>query len=198
MMLVAIGGPLVAQEDEEKAKVRIEARSPDGRYAFRYTPGSDDVEPRYNLIQRRPRKTLTRVLEGNSDLGPSARFDMEVLWRSDSRAFATTSMLMKRGTFVSVYVRKGMTFRKIELPELEAPIPERVMAGKEYPHIVELNSQSAERWQKNGSLVVKIENMQDGGGAGSITAQRTVVLSFDHPGRARVVWSRTRYSKSAD
>jgi hypothetical protein len=123
---------------------------------------------------------------------------MEPLWRRDSRAVAVTEMLWKRGTFVEVWIRDGTAFRKVKMPDLEAPIPDRIKAGKEYPHIVALNSAAAERWLKSGSLLVKIENIQDGGGAGEVKATRTVVLSFDRPGKARVVSSRTRYAKSPD
>jgi hypothetical protein len=49
-------------------------------------------------------------------------------------------------------------------------------------HIVELNSARAKRWQKDGSLVVEIETIDDGGcGGATITANRTVVLGFDIP-----------------
>jgi hypothetical protein len=197
-MLALACAPVRGQDDEEKPKVRIEARSPDGRYALRYTPESGERPQRYDLIRRQPRQVLAKVMQGEVDAGPSARFNMKVLWRRDSRAFAATGMLWKRGSYVIVYVRNGTAFREVKLPELEAPIPDRITAGKEYPHIVELNSQTAERWQKNGSLVVKIENMQDGGGAGSVKATRTVVLSFARAGRARVVSSRTRFEKEAE
>ena len=111
--------------------------------------------------------------------GPAPRFNMEVLWRPDSKAFALTATLWKRGSTVGVYVRDGSTFREIKLPELVADIPEKVKGGKSFPHVDELNSQSAKRWQTDGSLVVEIENMVDGND-GSITARRTCRPSYDH------------------
>jgi len=94
-------------------------------------------------------------------------------------------------------VRNGPTFREIKLPELLADIPEKVKGGKSFPHVAELNSQSATRWQKDGSLVVEIENMVDGNG-GSITARRTVVLGFDRPGKARILKSTMKYETETD
>ena len=93
--------------------------------------------------------------------------------------------LWKRGSFVEVYVRNGSTFRKIDLPELVADIPEKVKGGKSFPHVNELNSQSAKRWQKDGSLIVEIENIVDGD-EGSVTATRTVALVFDRPDKAKI------------
>ena len=134
------------------------------------------------------------VAESDPDLGPSARFKMEVLWRPDSKAFALTAMLWKRGSNVEVYVRNGSTFRHIELPELLADITEKIKGGKSFPHVVELNSQSAKRWQKDGALIVEIESIQDGGGDGSRTATRTVVLGFDRSDKAKVLKSRMKFA----
>ena len=137
-------------------------------------------------------KVLTSVAESDPDRGSSARFNMEVLWRPDSKAFALTGTLWKRGSYVAVYARDGSTFREIKLPELVADIPEKVKGGKSFPHVAELNSQSAKRWQKDGSLVVEIENMVDGN-EGSITATRTVVLGFDRSDKAKVQKSKIKF-----
>jgi hypothetical protein len=118
---------------------------------------------------------------------------MHVLWRPDSKAFALTATLWKRGSSVSVFVRDGSAFREITLPELVADIPEKVKRGKSFPHIAELNSQSATPWQKDGSLVVEIENMVDGND-GSITATRTVVLGFDRSDKAKVLKSTIKFA----
>ena len=67
-----------------------------------------------------------------------------------------------------------------------ADITEKIKGGKSFPHVVELNSQSAKRWQKDGALIVEIESIQDGGGDGSITATRTVVLTFDLSDKAKI------------
>jgi hypothetical protein len=117
---------------------------------------------------------------------------MEVLWRPDSKAFALTATLWKRGSNVDVYVRNASTFRKIELPELVADIPEKVKGGKSFPHVAELNSQSAKRWQKDGSLVAEIETVVDGN-EGSVTATRTVVLGFDRSDKGKVLKSTIKF-----
>jgi hypothetical protein len=184
-ILVTCSHPVCGEDTEEGTKKTVEAPSPDGQFAFRYTGESDSEKRTYDLIDNRSGKVLTSVAESDPDFGPSARFNMEVLWRPDSKAFALTAMLWKRGSYVAVYVRNGSTFREIKLPELVADIPERVKAGKSFPHVVELNSQSAKRWQKDGSLVVEIENMVDGD-EGSVTATRTVVLGFDQSDKAKI------------
>jgi len=118
---------------------------------------------------------------------------MEVLWRTDSKGFAVTETLWKRGSHVAVYVRQGSSFRDIKLPELVADISEKVKGGKSFPHIAESNSQSAVRWQSDGSLVVEIENMVDGED-GSITATRTVVLGFDRSDKAKILKSTIKFA----
>src|SRR5436305_632597 len=57
----------------------------------------------------------------------------------------------------------------------------------------ELDSWSAKQWQKDGFLVVEIENMVDGND-GSITATRTVVLGFDRSDKAKVLKSTIKFA----
>ncbi len=192
-ILAAFPHSVCHAETEGESKPALESPSPDGRFAFRYTAESDVAGGGYDLVSRQSGKVLARVAESAVDMGPSARFHMTVLWKSDSKAFARTTTLSKRGSYVAVFSREGDTFREIKLPELLAEIPEKVKKGKTFPHIVELNSQSAKRWQKDGSLVVEIENIQDGAGV-SITANRTVVLSFAPSGQARVVKSAIKFT----
>jgi hypothetical protein len=191
-MVVTCSHPLCGEDTEEGKKKTIEAPSPDGQFAFRYTAESDSQKQTYDLIDEGG-KVLMSVAESDPDLGPSARFNMEVLWRPDSKAFALTATLWKRGSNVEMYVRNGSTFRNIELPELVADIPKKVKGGKSFPHVNQLNSQSAKRWQKDGSLVVEIENMMDGN-EGSVTATRTVVLGFDRSDKAKVLKSTTKFA----
>ena len=192
-IVVASSHPLCGEATEEGTKKTIEAPSPNGEFAFRYTAESDSEKQTYDLIDKGSGKVLMTVAESDPDLGPSARFNMEVLWRPDSKAFALMATLWKRGSNVEVYVRTGSTFRKIGLPELVADIPEKVKGGKSFPHVAELNSQSAKRWQKDGSLVVEIENIVDGD-EGSVTATRTVVLSFDRSDKAKVLKSTIKFA----
>jgi hypothetical protein len=90
-------------------------------------------------------------------------------------------------------LQEGTTFRKIKLPKLSADIPEKIKRGKSFPHVSELDSWSAKQWQKDGSLVVEIENMVDGND-GSITATRTVVLGFDRSDKAKVLKSTIKFA----
>lgn len=193
-IVVTCSHPLRGEDTEEGTKKTIEAPSPNGQFAFRYTAESDSEKQTYDLIDKGSGKVLMSVAESDPDLGPSARFNMEVLWRPDSKAFALTATLWKRGSDVEVYVRNGSTFRKIELPELVADIPEKVKGGKSFPHVAELNSQSAKRWLKDGSLEVEIETMQDGGNGGAIQANRTVILGFGKGGEAKILKSTTKYT----
>ena len=200
-ILLSCSHPVCGEQHEEGSEQAIEAPSPDGKFAFRYTKDSksnpdseSDLEKQtYDLIDKASGKVLTSVAESDPDLGPSARFDMTVLWKPDSKAFALTAFLWKRGTSLSVFRQEGSTFREIEVPELVAEIPEEVKRGKNFPHVAGLNSQSAKRWQKDGSLVVEIETMLDGE-AGSITATRTVVLGFDQSDEAKVLKSAVKFA----
>ncbi|MGC1322562.1 MAG: hypothetical protein WA849_10285 [Candidatus Udaeobacter sp.] len=192
-ILLICSHPICGQETEEGAKSTIEAPSPDGKFAFRYAGDSDSDEHTYDLIEKQSGKVLKSVAESEPDSGPSARFNMKVLWRQDSKAFVLTATLWKRGSYVAVFVRDGSTFREIEVPELVADIPEKVKGGKSFEHVAELNSQSVKRWQKDGSLVVEIENMIDGN-SGSITATRTVVLGFDQSDKAKVLKSTIKFA----
>lgn len=180
------------EETEEGKKKSIEAPSPDGQFAFRYTGDSDSEKQTYDLIHKASGKTLRSVAEADSDLGPSARFNMEVLWKPDSKAFALTATLWKRGSYVAVFLRAGSTFREIKIPKLEADVPEKVKGGKSFPHVAGWNSQSATRWQKDGTLIVEIETVIDGEN-GMITATRTVGLGFYHSDKARIIRSRIKF-----
>jgi len=182
-----------AAAEDAGARKKVEAPSPDGRFAFRYKGESDDAPEAYVLIDRKSGKVLQQIAKADPDLGPSARFEMKVLWKLDSVRFALTGTFWKRGSTVMVFVRDGASFQELKLPELAAEIPEKVMAGKEYPHVVELSSQSAKRWLKDGSLEVEIESIQDGNGS-TIQANRTVILGFGKGGRVKILKSTTKYT----
>lgn len=100
---------------------------------------------------------------------------------------------------VSVYAKSDDTFHEIKLPELpEAKIPEKLKHGKKFPHIAGLDWQEAKEWNSDGSLVVNIDTMIDGGDDGSLRATRTVVLGFDKSGKARIVKSTIKYAAEKD
>jgi hypothetical protein len=197
IVLLALVSPnlLRAEETDAPPKKKIEFPSPDGKFAFRYSGDkSEDEVQTYDLIDKAPRKVVTKVAESDPDAGPSMRFTMEtVLWRADSKAFALTAFLWKRGTALIVFERDGSAFREIELPDLSIEIPEKAKHGKNFPHVVELDSQSAKRWQSDGSLIVEIETIVDGEGP-TLTANRTVVLGFDHSAKAKILKSTTKFA----
>lgn len=182
-------------EEGEEQKEKIEATSPDGQFAFRYAKGAEAET--YDLIDTKSGKVVKHIAESDPDLGPSARFHMEVLWRPDSKAFAVTETLWKRGSNVAVYLRDGSTFREIKLPKLAADIPAKIKAGKSYPHVAESDSESAKKWQADGSLVVEMENIIDGND-GSITATRTAVLGVDRSDKAKVLKSTIEFTVDKD
>src|SRR5213075_1174174 len=153
-MFVTCFHSVSGQENGEETPQTINNPSPDARFAFRNTGDSDSEKQTYDLIDKRSGKVLTSIAESDPDLGSSARFNMEVLWKPDSKAFALTAMLWKRGSYMAVFVRNGSTFREIKLPELLADIPGKVKGGKSFPHVAELDSQRAKRWQQDGSLIV--------------------------------------------
>jgi hypothetical protein len=197
IVLLALVSPnlLRAEETDDAPKKKIEFPSPDGRFAFRYSGSkSEDEVQTYNLIDKASRKVVTKVAESDPDGGPSMRFTMEkVLWRADSKAFAVIAFLWKRGSALIVFERDGSAFREIELPDLSIEIPEKAKHGKNFPHVVELDSAEAKRWQKDGSLVVEIETIVDGEGP-TLTANRTVVLGFDHSAKAKILKSTTKFA----
>jgi hypothetical protein len=119
-----------------------------------------------------------------------------VVWRSDSKAFAVEEYLWKRGTYVAVYLQEGAAFREVKMPELDAEPTEKEMGDKQFPHVAELDSQTAKQWQKDGSLVVAIESIHDGEGP-SITVNRTVVLGFAQ-GKARILKSTRKFKISEE
>jgi hypothetical protein len=188
VILAALPYPVGAEEAEGETEKTIEAPSPDGKFAFLHI-----VEPEhktFDLIEKKSGKVLLRVVD--SDDGIGNRLGASVLWAPDSKRFAVTYMIVRLGTGVSVYFRTGDTFREIKLPELEAEIPERLTRGKKFGHIAALNSTSAVRWRKDGSLEVEVVYMIDGE-SGSITATRTVVLGFDRSGKVTIRRSTTKF-----
>jgi hypothetical protein len=186
--------PARGQGGGEKPKREIEDLSPDGRLGFLYSESEKDDEKAYDLVEKATGKVLVRVAESPFDEGASSRFSISgVLWKSDLSAFAVTFSYYKRGTVVILFKRTDGEYKEVELPELLADIPDKLTKGKDFHHIYTLNSETAMRWQKNGSLTVQIENAMDGSD-GIVTATRTVDLSFDKTEKAKVVKSSIKYA----
>ena len=180
------------QQPAASAKQNIDWPSPDGRFAFLAT--YDEYLRTLDLIDKASGKKLQRI--GNED---SSQAYWHVLWASGSDRFALMTRMGHPIQGIDVFFRNGDTFRKIELPDLpEANIPEKLKHGKKFPHYANMNWQEAEKWMKDGSLVVTIDTMIDGGDGGSINATRTVVLRFDRAGKARIVKSTIKYETEKD
>jgi hypothetical protein len=92
-----------------------------------------------------------------------------------------------------VYERNDKGFHELKMPELLAAIPGKLTKGKSCNHVVTNHSQSATDWKKNGSLVVEIVNVVDGGEM-SVGARRTVELTPDKSGKFKIASSSTKYS----
>jgi hypothetical protein len=164
----------------------IDWPSSDGKFAFIISDGKDGRV--IDLIDRTSGKK-SRIAEEES-----SQTSWHVLWAPDSNRFALMTRYSHPFQEIEVYFRSGDSFEKIELPKLpNADIPEKLKRGKKFPHFASLNWQEAEAWRKNGSLVVTIDTMTDGGDGGSILATRTVVLGFDPARTAKIVKSTIKY-----
>ena len=89
-----------------------------------------------------------------------------------------------RNQDVRVCFLKGDKSQEIKIPDLTVEIPARIRAGKEYRHVVANNWHQAKKWNKDGSLLLTIDNTIDGAGH-TASATRTVLLGFDKSGKAR-------------
>ena len=76
-------------------------------------------------------------------------------------------------------------------------IPKKVLAGKEHPHVAANNWQEAEKWNKDGSLLLTIDNTIDGDGH-TASATRSVLLGFDKSGKPRILKSTVKYESRND
>ena len=200
VILIAFAGRICAQEtvasptpaagkEEEKES---ESPSPDGKFAF-LTDYAGDLHT-IDLIDAKSKKVVLRVGEEDSEM-----VHYSVLWAPDSKRFALMTRYGHPIQGIDVFFRSGDRFHKIKLPKLpEAKIPERLKRGKSFPHVAGLDWTTAEAWKKDGSLVVSIVTMIDGGDGGSITATRTVVLGFDRAGKATILKSTIKFETEAD
>jgi hypothetical protein len=185
-----VASPSVSAEEEKQ----IVWPSPDGKFGFikfELTESEDSVS-KLDLVEAESKKVVLHIAK-EEDLA----LHWHVLWAPDSKRFALMTRLGHPAQELHVYAKDGHTFREVELPKLEAKIPERLKRGKKYPHLGNLNWQEATEWKKDGSLVVEIETAIDGE-AGIVAATRTVVLGFDRSGEARVRKSTIKYETKSE
>src|SRR5205814_5559051 len=95
-----------------------------------------------------------------------------------------------------LYARR-LDFSRDQITEAGGGYPGQGQGGQKFSTYCRVNSQSATGWQKDGSLVVEIENMVDGED-GSITATRTVMLGFDRSDKAKILKSTVKFETSHD
>jgi hypothetical protein len=192
VILAASAYALNGQPMPGDKQISIESPSPDGKFAFRISYGEDLRT--IDLIDAKSEKVVFHVADTNE-----SQTYWHVLWAPDSKRFALMTRLGHPIQGVSVYAKSDDTFHEIKLPELpEAKIPEKLKHGKKFPHIAGLDWQEAKEWNSDGSLVVNIDTMIDGGDDGSLRATRTVVLGFDKSGKARIVKSTIKYAAEKD
>jgi hypothetical protein len=164
--------------------------SPDGKFAF--LTNYEGVHT-IDLIDKKSGEKLERIAEEDS-----YQAYWNVLWAPDSNRFALMTRLGHPIQAVDVYFRSGKIFQKVDLPDLpKANIPEKLKHGKNFPHVAASNWETAEEWKKDGSLVVSIDTTIDGEGP-SLSATRTIVLTFDHAGKARIMKSTIKYETHTD
>jgi hypothetical protein len=121
----------------------------------------------------------------------------KVLWAPDSKRFVLMTRAGHPNQDVMVYLLKGDKVQEIKIPDLTVEIPARVRAGKQHPHVAANNWQEAEKWNKDGSLLLTIENTIDGAGH-TASATRTVLLEFDKSGKPKLLKSTVKYESRND
>jgi hypothetical protein len=170
-----------------------EARSvsPDGKFAL-LVGRNDEDEPFIDLIDKKTQKLLQHI--DNSEMGSVS---YSVLWAPDSKRFALMTRAGHPNQDVRVYFLKGNKFQEIKIPDLEVAIPAKIRAGKEHPHVAMNNWQQAAKWNKDGSLLIVIDNMIDGAGH-TASAERTVLLGFDKSNKAKILKSTVKYESKND
>lgn len=174
-------------EDDEAKKVDF--ASPDGKFAFLIGHGDQQT---IDLIDKKTKKVLQHI--GDTEIGSVT---YRVLWARDSKRFALMTRAGHPNQDVMVFLLNGKKFQKIKIPELTVDIPKKVLAGKEHPHVAANNWQEAEKWNKDGSLLLTIDNTIDGAGH-TASAERTVLLGFDKSNKAKILKSTVKYESKSD
>lgn len=181
--------PSVSDTEEDTTK-KVDSPSPDGKFAFLIGHGED--QQTIDLIDKKTEKILQHI---DDDDMSSVRYS--VLWAPDSKRFALMTRAGHPNQDVRVYFLKGDKFQEIKIPKLMAEIPARIRAGKPHPHVANNNWQEADKWNKDGSLLLTIDNVIDGAGH-TASATRTVLLGFDKSGKAKILKSSVEYESRND
>ena len=175
---------------EEDTTKKIDFPSPNGKFAFLI--GHGDFQQTIDLIDKKTEKVLQHI--DDMDMGSVT---YRVLWAPDSKRFALMTRAGHPNQDVMVFLQNGKKFQKIKIPELTVEIPARIKAGKDHPHVAANNWQEAEKWNKDGSLLLTIDNTIDGAGH-TASAERTVLLGFDKSNKAKILKSKVKYESRND
>ena len=162
--------------------------SPDGRYAFVENVADDDTRS-VNLIDQKTGKMVKQVADNERG--------WRVLWSADSTRFAGMLRYGHPNQGVTVFIRHGNTFKEVDLPEINADIPERLKRGKTFTHVAANNWQEAVKWLKNGSLIMTVDSMIDGTGP-AVEATRTVTIRFGKGEKPEVLNSSVKYDTESE
>ncbi len=168
----------------------IDFASPDGKFAFLL--GHGEYDQTIDLIDKKTEKVVQHI-----DDQDMSSVNYQVLWAPDSKRFALMTRMGHPNQYVTVYFQKGDKFQEVAIPELGVEIPAKIRAGKQHPHVAANNWESAKKWNKDGSLLLTIDNMIDGAGH-TASATRTVLLGFDKSGKVKILKSTVKYESRND
>ena len=182
--------PTPSASEEEEITKRVDFPSPDGKFAFLL--GRGDYQQTIDLIDKKTEKVLQHIADDDM-----SSVYYTVLWAPDSKRFALMTRMGHPNQGVTVYFQKGDKFQEIEIPELIVEIPERLQRGKKFGHVASNNWQTAEQWNKDGSLLLTIDSTIDGSGY-TASAVRTVLLGFDKSGKPKILKSSVKYESRKD
>ena len=178
-----------ASDTKDETTKEISYPSPDGKFSFLI--GRGEYEHTIDLIDKGTEKVQHIADDDMSSVS------YKVLWAPDSKRFALMTRAGHPNQDVSVYFLQGDNFHEIKIPDLTAEIPAEITAGKEHPHVSANNWQEAEKWNKDGSLLLTIDNTIDGAGH-TASATRTVVLGFGKSGKPKILKSTVKYESRND
>jgi hypothetical protein len=181
--------PAVSDMEDNTTK-EVDFPSPNEKFAFLI--GRGEYEQTIDLIDKKTEKVLQHI-----DDADMSSVSYSVLWAPDSKRFALMTRVGHPNQDVQVYFLKGDKFQEIKIPDLTVEIPARITVGKEHPHVATNNWQEAEKWNKDGSLLLTIDNTIDGAGH-TASATRTVLLGFDKSGKPGILKSTVKYESKSD
>ena len=181
--------PSVSDTQDDTTK-EVDFPAPDGKFAFLI--GHGEYQQTIDLIDKKTEKVLQHIADDDM-----SSVSYKVLWAPDSKRFALMTRAGHPNQDVTVYLLKGDKFQEIKIPDLTVEIPARIRAGKEHPHVANNNWQEAEKWNKDGSLLLTIDNTIDGAGH-TASATRTVLLGFDKSGKPKILKSTVKYESRND